>query len=132
MKSMLHSFRFVLIALLFSGAAALRAADVTSYGMTAGAVSLPDGLTAAEVQKVILESAIGRGWNIVSKDNEKVVVKLDQEKWSAMLTLIYTAHDVQVYSNSTRSGKPKLPETWIRFLKQDISKKTALLQLAKQ
>jgi len=93
---------------------------------------LPEGLKSSEVQKYIVESAIGRGWNIVSRDGEKVVIRLDQEKWSSTLTLVYTTTDVQIFSNSTRSGKPKLPANWIRFLKEDITKKANLHQLTKE
>jgi hypothetical protein len=132
MNTMLRSFRFLLIALLFSGAVASRAADNSAYGMAGGSITLDEGLSASEVKKVILEAAVGRGWNIVSQDDSKVVVKLVQEKWSATLTLLYTARDVQFYSDSTRNGKPKLPENWIRFLKQDIKAKAGLLALSKK
>lgn len=121
-------FRLLGFALLgsFLLSASLHAAD---YGTPAGEMALPDGATAADVQKIILESAVSRGWTVVSRDSEKVVITLTQEKWTSQLTLLYTARDVQIFSRSTRNGKPKLPETWIKFLKRDINTKHSLLVL---
>lgn len=124
----MKSLRLLGFALLgsFFVSAGLHAAD---YGTPAGEMVLSDGATAADVQKIILESAIGRGWTVVSRDSEKVVIALTQEKWTSQLTLLYTARDVQIFSRSTRNGKPRLPETWIKFLKRDINTKHSLLVL---
>ena len=79
-------------------------------------------LTAPEVQEALIKSADGRGWILVSRDDEKVVVRLDKNDWSARIAMLYNTREVQFFSNSTRKGKPKLPEGWIKYLKEDANR----------
>ena len=94
----------------------------TAVGQSAGTVVVPDGLKASDVQRSILEAATGRGWTIKSKDDGKITIVLDNGRWSPLLNLTYDAKEVQIYSKSTRSGKPGLPEDWIKYIKQDVTK----------
>ncbi|HEX2099262.1 MAG TPA: hypothetical protein VHF69_01290 [Candidatus Synoicihabitans sp.] len=96
-----------------------RAADPEALGTPAGSIAVPANLTAAEVQEALIKAADGRGWILVARDDERVVVRLDKNDWSARVTMLYTTRDVQFFSNSTRKGKPKLPEGWIKNLKDD-------------
>jgi hypothetical protein len=121
---------FLLCFTLFS-TAAVSAADNADYGTPAGTIVVPDGLDAEEVQRCILEAAAGRGWTIRKKDDEKVVIFLEQGRWVANLTLVYNTTEAQIYSKSLRSGKPKLPEDWIKFLKKDINIKLNTLAIQK-
>lgn len=98
------------------------AAAETGDGQMAGTVVVPEGLKAGDVQRSILEAASGRGWTVRSKDDNKVSIALENGRWAALLNLVYDTKEVQIYSKSTRNGKPALPEDWIKFLKQDITK----------
>lgn len=131
MIKLLRALSVLTFAFLFALNADLKAADQTGYGTPAGTLVVPDGLSAQEVQKCVVEAAAGRGWRVTTRDDEKVVVVLEQEKWVAKITMPYTAKEVQLYSNSTKSGKPKLPEGWLKFLKQDINVKLNTLAVSK-
>lgn len=125
---------FYFLSLICLGAigAELRAADAPDYGVVAGTVPIPAGISGEEIHKCLLEAALGRGWTIQSHDAEKVVIALDQDTWSSRLTLVYTTTEVSIFSRSTRRGKPKLPETWINFLKRDITAKLTMLSLMRK
>lgn len=114
---------------LFS-TAQLSAAD-GDYGVPAATIIVPAGLSAAEVQRCILEAGAGRGYTIRDKSDEKIVLFLEQGKWIANLTLVFDTKEVQIYSKSTKSGKPKLPEDWLKFLKKDINIKLNTLSISK-
>ncbi|MDB6168954.1 MAG: hypothetical protein JWM88_1818 [Verrucomicrobia bacterium] len=121
----------LLLAGILAGGAVLRAGDPVR-GAFAGGVKITDGLNAQQVQMIIVESAAGRGWTVLSRDAGKVTLKLDQDFWSAKLTLVYTTRDVQFYSNSVFGGRPKLPDAWLKSLKQDIAAKSGLWALSKR
>jgi hypothetical protein len=92
-----------------------------SEGQPAGTVIVPDGLKASDVQHSILEAAIGRNWTVKSKDDGRVKIFQENGRWVSLLTLVYDTKEVQIYSSSTRSGKPAVPD-WIKYLKQDLTK----------
>lgn len=96
-----------------------KAADL---GELASTVVVPDTLKLEDIQRSIIEAAIGRGWTIRSREDAKVVLFLENGRWVSTLTLTYDTKAVQIYSKSTRNGKPKLPEDWVNFLKKDITK----------
>jgi hypothetical protein len=99
-----------------------RADEKTDYGLVAGAIAVPSGLTAKEVQDSLMKAAEGRGWTLVSRDDEKVVVRLEKGDWVARITLLYNTTEVQFFSVASKKGKPKLPEGWIKYLKEDASR----------
>lgn len=128
---MKHLLRFASLAalalILVQPLSAAKAKEVSaadsSDGQLAGTVVVPDGLKASEVQRSILEAATGRGWTIKSKgDDGKVALFLENGRWVALLHLVYDTKEIQIYSKSTRNGKPGLPEDWIKYIKQDVTK----------
>ena len=110
----------------------LRAANSEAYGTPAGSIGVPLNLTAPEVQQALIKAADGRGWTLVSRDDEKIVVRLEKSDWSSRITLLYSSKEVQFFSNSTRKGKPKLPEGWIKYLKEDASRIMGSTSVLKQ
>lgn len=94
----------------------------SSAGLSAGIVVVPAGLNINEVERSMLEAAIGRAWTIKSKEDGKVVIFLENGRWVSLLTLVYDTKEVRIHSNSTRNGKAALPEGWIKFIKQDLTK----------
>ena len=122
MKRLLHSLYLCSLVCFFFGAVTSRAADTRALGTPAGSIAVPGNLTAPEVQQALLKAADGRGWLLVARDDEKVVVRLDKNDWVARITMLYSPREVQYFSNSTRKGKPKLPEGWIKYLKEDATR----------
>lgn len=121
---------FSLVFLIFSSG--LKAAEAKpEYGAPVGTIIVPEGLKSSEVQRAILEAGAGRGWTIKNKDDEKVVLFLEKSRWVSLLTLAYDKKEIQIYSKSTRSGKERVPEDWVKYLKQDISIKLNTLSISK-
>lgn len=128
MKMLLQLSRcFVLLSALFTFA---QAADEKpeAIGLPAGTVIVPDGLKAADVQQSILLAGTGRGWTVKDRADGKVVLFLEQGGWRSQLTLTYDTKEIQIVSNSgktDRNGvikKPAIPESWVKYLKQDLNK----------
>jgi len=122
MKRLLPNFWLYLFAGFVAFGVAARADQKSDYGVIAGAISVPAGLTANEVQDALTKAADGRGWTLVSRDDEKVIVRLEKNDWVARITMVYNTTEVQFYSVAARKGKPKLPEGWIKYLKEDASR----------
>ena len=108
--------------LLACGATARANVDTALLGTPAGSIAVPMNLTVPEVQQALLKAADGRGWVLVSREDDKIVVRLERSDWSARIAMVYNAREVQYFSNSTRKGKPKLPEGWIKYLKEDSTR----------
>lgn len=93
----------------------------------AGTIIIPDGVKDEAVQKAIVVSGIGRGWQVRAKEDGKVVLFLEHGGWRSVLTFVYEKRLIAISSNSDkldRHGNPKkhaVPEGWVKFLKQDIS-----------
>lgn len=120
-----------IVALLFCVLGCLavaRAAEPVGIGEQAATLPVPENLPAATVQKAILLAGTGRGWTVTSRDDEQVVLFLEHGGWRSTLTVKYNSRQVTIYSNSAkldRKGRPKkfaIPENWVKFLKQDITK----------
>ena len=127
MNSVLQTSRFLLlfsILLSFSHAAP----ETTSAGQPAGTIVVPNGVKVQDVQQAILLAGSGRGWAVKAKEDNKVVLFLEQGGWRSTLTLTFDAKEIQIMSDSgkpDRKGvikKPAIPESWVKFLKQDITK----------
>lgn len=115
---------FSLLALLFSFAPALFAADdQASHGMPAGTIIVPAGLNGKEIQRGIMEAGAEEDFIIKVRDDEKVVLVREDGSWIAVLTFVYNTSEIQIYSKSVQRGKAKLPERWIKTLKKEISRK---------
>ena len=120
-RSMTSTLRiFVLSCLLVLSRDYLQAADPTNDGTRVGTIAVPDRLTAQEVHQCVVGAAESRGWTIVERDDEHVLVQLLKRKWVARIAIRFTAKELQLFSRSTKGGKPNVPESWIENLKEDI------------
>ena len=122
MFNVLRIFTCCAIAVLLAFGLSARAAQPQNLGTPVGSIPVPGNLTAKEVQEALIRAADGRKWTLVSRDDESVVVRLDQGKWSARIAMLYNTREVQLFSNSTRKGKPKIPESWLEYLKEDATR----------
>ena len=122
MKILLRTFGCCAIAVFLAFGITARAAQPQNLGTPVGSIPVPGNLTAKEVQEALIKAADGRKWTLVSRDDESVVVRLDQGNWSARVAMLYTTREVQLFSNSTRKGKPKIPENWLNYLKEDATR----------
>ena len=116
-----------LVALISS----VRAAD--DFGPLAGTVTVPDGLKISDVQQAIITGVSARGWALKDKASGRLVLFLEQGGWRSTMTLTYDTKEVKIYS--TNSGKPDksgvikkqaIPESWVKYMKQDITKNLGL------
>lgn len=94
----------------------------------AGTIIVPVGVTAGVVQRAITQAAMERGWTVKEKAPGRVVLFLEQGGWRSLLTFTSDEKEIKISSQSgqpDRSGvvtKPAVPERWVNYLKQDISK----------
>jgi hypothetical protein len=131
MKNLFRMLCLCSLALFIAGGVSVRAADTEALGTPAGSIAAPANLTGEEVQQALIKAADGRGWTLVARDNEKVVVRLEKSDWSARITFLYNSKEVQFFSNSLRKGKPKLPEGWIKYLRDDATRIMAAASVLK-
>lgn len=131
MKNLLRTFCLCSLALFLATSVSVRAADTQALGTPAGSIAVPANLTGEEVQQALIKAADGRGWTLVARDEEKVVVRLEKNDWSSRMTLLYNTREVQYFSNSLRKGKPKLPVGWIKYLKEDATRIMAAASVLK-
>lgn len=113
-----------LLALVFCFALPAQADDEKlGHGMPAGTIIVPAGLNGKEVQRGIMEAGAEEDFIVKARDDEKVVLVREDGSWTAVLTFVYDTNEIQIYSKSLRSGKPELPESWIKTLKKVIGRK---------
>jgi hypothetical protein len=122
MKTLCRCLSLFCFTWLVASGSSARAADNQPLGTPAGSIAVPANLTAEEVQQALLKAADGRGWVLVSREADKIVVRLERSDWAARIAMVYNTREVQYFSNSTRKGKPKLPEGWIKYLKEDATR----------
>ncbi len=125
-----------LLLLLVALISSVHAAD--DFGPLAGTVTVPDGLKVADVQEAIIAGVSARGWALKNKTNGRIVLSLESGGWRSTMTLTYDTKEVKIYS--TDSGKPDksgvikkqaIPESWVKYMKQDITKHLGLKAFAK-
>ncbi|MDP3070601.1 MAG: hypothetical protein Q8N18_09945 [Opitutaceae bacterium] len=122
----------ILLVALFSAAHA-----ATDPGTLAGTINVPDGLKTADFQKAIITGTSARGWALKAKENGRIVLFLEQGGWRSTMTLTYDAKEVKIFSNSGKPDKkgeikkPAIPESWVKYMKQDITKQLGLLAFDK-
>jgi len=90
------------------------------YGQFGGTVSLPATVNLNEVPDVIVKAAAKRKWTVLSQAPGKIVMSNQNGKWVSQLTMLWTADKIVIYSNTTKGGKPTLPNSWIDNLRRDI------------
>lgn len=131
------SWSLALVFLLALFGAAYAAEDGTAVALPAGTVVVPDGLKAADVQKAIILAGTGRGWTVKEKGDDKVVLFLEQGGWRSTLTLAYSTKEIALTSNSGKVNKqgvvqkPAIPESWVKYIKQDLNKHMGLMSVSK-
>ena len=119
---MLRTLSWGIIVWLLACGVASHAASTDNLGTPVGSITVPANLTLQEVQAALIKAADGRRWTLVSRDDESVLIRLDQGDWSARVAMIYSTKEVRLFSNSTKKGKPKLPENWLKYLKEDATR----------
>lgn len=111
--------------------------DPSDYGQLAGTVIVPEKLPVADVQQAILLAATGRGWAVKDRADGRVVIFLEQRGWRSTLTLLYSSAEVTLYSDSGKVDKTgqikkrEIPEGWVKYLKQDLTKQLGIKAYAK-
>jgi hypothetical protein len=119
---------FAVLAGLILSAAGVRADDKPA-GASVFYVNVPsDKLSAKDVHDVVVAASIGRGWTVKSDDTAKVVIYLNHRKHEATVTYVISEKRVDTYSdgyvldgNGNRK-KPEQPESWLKYLKEDITR----------
>jgi hypothetical protein len=119
--------------ILFVGALALaayttaaRAADdagaptaAQSGELALGSIAVPDGLTAAQVQQVVVRALVGRRWIIQDKTEGKVVAHYEHGKNAATLTITSDEKMIEI-RGAGQARKGGFPTRWLDYLKKDI------------
>ena len=131
MKSLFRTFYFCAFSWFLACGISAHGATPLNLGTPAGTIGVPLNLTAKEVHEALIKAADGRGWTLVSRDDEMIVVRLDKSDWLARIAMVYSAREVQFFSNSTRKGKPKLPTGWVNYLKEDASRNMSATSVLK-
>lgn len=119
----------VAFALLLSQFPAAGALADNDLGQSAGAVVVPSGVTASEVQDAIVMALSGRQWGIKAKTDERVVGYLKHRSNEATVTLIYNNSKIDLYcvgwqidKKTGAREKPEQPKGWLKNLQVDITK----------
>ena len=89
-------------------------------------IPIPDGLTTEGVQSSIINAAIGRRWNIVSKKENQIVINLTHRGYDSTLTFKVEEAQIKIVSDSWTTNKKgekkkrKEPTGWIENIRKDI------------
>jgi len=89
-------------------------------------IPIPDGLSSQGVQSSIINAAIGRRWNIVSKKDNQIVINLTHRGYDSTLTFKIEKAQIKVSSDSWTTNKKgekkkrKEPIGWIENIRRDI------------
>lgn len=127
------------LAIVFTLGAALvaRAAD-DNLGASAGNVSVPSGLSKADVKQAIILTLAGRSWSLKDKTDDKVVGYLKHRANEATVTFVYSESSVELYcigyEVDKKTGERKRPEQpvgWLKFLRGDLTKQLTLASASK-
>ncbi len=122
--------RHALAAVIFSLVASVGwAADSGDLGEATGSVSIPSGLSRAQVRTAAEQALIGRQWDVKSKADDRVVGYLKHRSNEATLTLVLTDTQVEIFcvgwQVDKKTGvreKPEQPTGWIKYIKGDLTK----------
>jgi hypothetical protein len=104
-------------ALAADGNAAPVAAE--SGAMSLGTVPVPSGLSAAQVQSVVVRALVGRRWIIQEKTDGKVVAHYEHGKNAATLTVKSDEKTIEIFGTGS-SRKGSFPIRWVDNLKKDM------------
>lgn len=98
-----------------------------SLGQPYASVKIPPGLDQAAAMKACVNSALGRKWGIVTKQDDILEINLKQKGWDATAYFVVKDDVVVLYSDSyvvdKKTGekkKKKDPDGWLRNLEKDV------------
>lgn len=130
MKSIHSPLRCAFLAAVFT-VCFLRvgAAESSELGQSAGSLAVAAGVSKSEVRDAIVAALTARGWELVSKTDDRVVGHLTHRSNEATLTMIYDESKVdffcvgwQINKKTGAHEKPEQPKSWIKYIKEDIPK----------
>jgi hypothetical protein len=115
---------------LFMTVGAFAETPLQGPGQSVWTLSVPAGLSVANVQEAVVATFYGRAWAIQEKGDGKVVGYLKHRSNEALVTITYNDKTVEAfcvgYEINKKTGerkKPELPSGWLNFLKGDLTKK---------
>lgn len=92
------------------------------YGQFGGIIALPADVNLVQLPELIVKVAKLRHWAVLSQAPGKIVLTNQNKSWFSQLTFLWTPDKIVVYSNTTKDGKPTLPNSWIDNLRRDLTK----------
>jgi hypothetical protein len=98
-----------------------------SLGQPFASVSIPRVIDGAGAMNACVKAALGRKWNIVTKQDSILEINLKQKGWDATAYFVVKDDVVVLYSDSyvvnKKTGerkKKKDPDGWLRNLEKDV------------
>lgn len=92
-----------------------------------GTIAIPTGIDREGALNTCTSAAIGRGWKVVSKEDNLIKINLKHRSWNATMYFVVEDETIEMYSDTyvvnKRTGerdKKKDPDGWIKNLKKDI------------
>ncbi|MDE3084670.1 MAG: hypothetical protein KGJ37_05560 [Verrucomicrobiota bacterium] len=92
-------------------------------------VSVPEGLRTDDVHHVVLAAATARGYIIKEDKSDHVLLTLTRHRYEANFTVNFDDKMVKLYSDSYKIDstgvrtKKVVPESWVKYLQEDFTKK---------
>ncbi|MBM3854706.1 MAG: hypothetical protein FJ399_16395 [Verrucomicrobia bacterium] len=121
--------RALLVAALALCCARAQAAESSDLGQSAGVITVPTGLSKAQIRDAIVAAFAGRQWGVTSKTDDRVVGYLKHRSNEATVTMIFDEQRVemycvgwQVHKTTGAREKPEQPKGWLNNLRADLTK----------
>jgi hypothetical protein len=99
-----------------------------SLGEPFASMSIPPEIDRAGAMNACVKAALGRKWDIVTKQDGVLKINLKQRGWDATVYFVVKDSVVELYSDSyvvnKKTGerkKKKDPEGWLRNLEKDVN-----------
>lgn len=102
-----------------------------AYGNLVITAPIAKPLALEEAKRVVIATAVGREWRIVSAEGNKVVANLTHRRHDATLTFVISDSQIRVFSESYRLDrnqnrvKREDPPNWIRNIDRDLNRRIA-------
>ena len=98
-----------------------------SLGQPFASVKIPPKIDQAGAMKACVKTALGRKWDIVTKQDDVLEINLKRKGWDATAYFVVRDDVVVLYSDSyvvnKKTGerkKKKDPDGWLRNLEKDV------------
>jgi hypothetical protein len=121
--------RTLLVAALALCFVRVQAAESSELGQSAGTITVPAGLSKAQIRDAIVAAFAGRQWGVTSKTDDRVVGYLKHRTNEATVTMIFDEQRVemycvgwQVHKTTGAREKPEQPKGWLNNLRADLTK----------